>query len=342
MKISLALIIAALFVVVTQAADDFDEQVRELHGRGRRHGGRGGFSFSDGSFSSTGSSALQASARPLDCSAAKVTCTPKGHRREVVELNSGVRVCLQDPYNETNFVDVCMDADESGNTTAFSDNNKCGCCGDVCPEVCDTCSCNGFDRYGEEFEGVYMNTTSSRHHRRLRRGSYSGSRSGNRNGITCVPTLESIDKQLSNGVCLEESVCPAPCSSCPCDGMNKYGEPFEGFYMKDSRGDYTTCVPKNVTTEARLDGGICFDDVEGEESEKCPTPCGTCPCTAGTAEDGTEMGGFYMNITRYSRRSYRKWYRKSYTSTICIRTDETVERQTSDGVCLAQGETCPE
>lgn len=330
----------AFFILASQAIDEFTVQDRELH-RGRH--GRFGYSSSD---SYNGFMAPEVS---LVCSGDDaVKCTPERRHRGVVELNSGVRVCLQDPNNETNFFDVCMEADATGNTTVFSENDQCGCCGEACPVACSTCTCTGMDRYGEEFSGVYMNVTSRYHRRNLRRGRrhrgggrHHGSRSGRYGGddksIACIADSEIVDKQLKGGTCLETEACPTGCSQCSCTGTTRYGDAFEGFYMKDNRRGYTSCIPTNDTIDAQLNYGTCFDDLE----EECPSPCDKCSCTETDSNGVVLFDGFYMNITHFSRHSHRWWSRTTYTTTVCIPTDETVEKKFQNGVCFEDETLCP-
>jgi len=188
-----------------------ESESEEAFSQERRHGYDGFSSFIGGSFSGGSHSGRLDPNLPLDCSAAPVKCTPKRHHRGVAASNSGVRVCLQDPYDDTNSVDVCMNADDVGNTAVFSDLDRCGCCGGECPKVCTACPCTGIDRYGDEFSGFYMNVV--HHHRRLRgRRLRHGPRNWSRSGskiIACVPVGKTIDKQLRDGACLEQGACPS-------------------------------------------------------------------------------------------------------------------------------------
>mmetsp|Transcript_44833 Transcript_44833/g.43425 ORF Transcript_44833/g.43425 Transcript_44833/m.43425 type:complete len:188 (-) Transcript_44833:131-694(-) len=184
MKLSLFPLLASLLAVAF-AYEDEDRMLGPFGGRGgMRGGGLGGgrppFPPPDPEVE-------------LTCSSDAIECTPR-RPGGTFDEDSGIRVCLQHPQDETKNMTVCMPATE-GVTMVFSDDDTCGCCGGQCPASCadtDTaCACTDTNRDDIEFDGYDMTMT--------RKGWFGGDVTI----TTCVPTEATVDAQLRGAECVK-------------------------------------------------------------------------------------------------------------------------------------------
>jgi hypothetical protein len=109
-----------------------------------------------------------------------------GPKPEVI-ADGGIRVCRT--IKDGMALSLCVNG--TGTIMGF-DTDKCGCCGDTCPDPCTTCPCTEEDADGAAlFEGYEMQLPGL--------GMFGF---GESNITKCVPENFTVDAQLIGAICV--------------------------------------------------------------------------------------------------------------------------------------------